>query len=438
MRGVISPKLFLALAALTILPILSHGQAGSLDASFGANGVLMTRPPLLNVGTGAGAIGSLVELKTGELVGLATATDDPNTFRNVLVRVTADGALDSTFGMSGYVYIPWTAPNSGVATKMAVQSMPDFSERILIAGGTACGGKTCTRVERYTASGDLDLSFGTNGVTILQADTSYSGAILILPDGKIVVGGGLNPLVRLNADGTPDTNFGPGGVSRTKPSVAVQTLELQNDGKIIAAGTISAGNTNNFGIARYDSAGRLDTSFGSSGKTSIDFAKLNDIAIDVAVDEFGRILVCGEATYAKTNPAAVGYDAVIVRLTPSGKLDGTFGSGGKTRLDIGGAQDEFTSIALQADGRIVVAGEGRYPGAKADVLTARYTADGQLDSTYSDDGWNLTDLSGNYDSGQSALLQYDTECGCVKLVVGALANGATNAPSYHAMLRYML
>ena len=365
----ISPKLSLVLAILFLLPGLSFGQAGTLDPSFGTNGVLLTRPPLSN--PSASSFGNMVELKTGELVGLATAIDEPNTFRNVLVRVTADGGLDTTFGMSGYVYIPWTSPNSGIASKMALQPMPDASERILIAGSTACGQKTCTRVEGYTASGDLDLSFGTNGVTILQADSSYSGAILILPDGKIVVGGGLNPLVRMNADGTPDTSFGPGGVSRTKPAVAIQTLELQNDGKIIAAGTISAGNTNNFGIARYDSAGRLDTGFGSSGKTSIDFAKLNDIAIDVVVDESGRILVCGEATYAKTNPAAVGYDAVIVRLTPGGRLDGTFGNGGKTRLDIGGAQDEFTTINLQTDGRIVVAGEGRYPGGNADVLTAR-------------------------------------------------------------------
>jgi len=206
-----APTLFL-IACVLSLPVISLAQAGSLDPTFATGGVLMTRPPLLNT-TRAGSLGEIVELSSGQLVALAASIDDPMTFRNVLLRMTANGAVDTSFGQSGYVYIPWTTPNSGIATELGIQVISG-GERLVVAGGSPCGTKSCIRFERYLLDGTLDTSFGTNGVTLVQANWSGIGDMVILADNKILIDGGSNPLVSLNTNDSPTTGVGPGGRGR--------------------------------------------------------------------------------------------------------------------------------------------------------------------------------------------------------------------------------
>jgi uncharacterized delta-60 repeat protein len=375
----------------------------------------------------------------GKIIILTGANDAANTFRNALVRFTADGQLDWSFGSGGFVYITWSAPRPGLAGRLAKQIV-NGEERFVIAGGDNCSSGPCLRAERYTTSGTRDTTFGTGGVTTINTGWNFINALAIQSDQKVLIGGGANPIVRLNANGTADTGFGKNGISATKSGIGINVLKVLSNGKILSAGYISAGTTNNFGIGRFNTNGTLDTTFGTSGKTSVDFAGKNDIAVDLTVDAAGKILVCGEAVFTNTVPAASGYDAALIRLNTNGTLDTTFGTGGKTSLNIGGAQDLFTSVSIRANGQIVLTGEGRLPGNKADVLTARYNTNGTLDTTFGFGGWNLTDIYGGYDTGRKGLIQIDGSCSCEKFVIGASAspNVASPTPQYVVGLRYIL
>jgi uncharacterized delta-60 repeat protein len=416
--------------------------AGSLDTCFGMSGGVITQPPLAT-DLSSIATRDMVIQGDGKILVLAGARDTNAqgvfTFSGALVRFMADGSIDAAFGTGGFLYLTWDAPK-GSPMKIAKQVV-NGEERYVIAGADNCSSGPCVRAERYTAAGARDNTFGTGGVTTINTGTwNMVNAVAIQGDQKILIGGLTNPIVRLNANGTADTGFGKKGISATKSGIGIYALKVLSNGKILAAGTIWAGTANKFSVGQFNSNGTLDTTFGTGGKTSVYFAGKNDFAIDLTVDAAGKILVCGEATLTDTVPAASGYDAALVRLSPNGTLDTTFGAGGKTTLDIGGAQDEFTTVSIQANGQIVLTGEGRLPGHKADVLIARYNTNGTLDTTFGFGGWNLTDIYGGYDSGRTGLIQIDPSCLCEKFVVAAVgsANVAWPTPQYIVGLRYML
>ena len=377
--------------AQSCIPIFT--APGSLDTCFGMGGEVITSPPLAT-NLWFTQTQDMVIQSDGKIVMLATANDAANTFRNALVRFTADGSIDASFGTGGFAYITWSAPVARIAGNLAIQVV-NGEQRFVVSGADDCPTGPCLRVERYTSSGTRDSTFGSGGTTIVK--TGWGGAALAIQSDQKVLAGGEDSMVRLNANGKADTSFGKNGIATTKSGISIKTLEVLSNGKILAAGYIANGSTNDFAIARFNTNGTLDTTFGTGGKTSVDFVGKNDLATDLTVDAAGRILVCGEAMFADTVPAASGYDAALIRLNANGQLDTTFGIGGKTSLDIGGAQDEFSSVSIQGDGKIVLTGEGRLPGITADVLTARYTENGTLDMTFDSDGWNLTDIYGSYD-----------------------------------------
>lgn len=250
------------------------------------------------------------------------------------------------------------------------------------------------------------------------------------------------PLIRLNANGTPDSSFGLNGIATFNDSrMLVTSMFVLPDGKILTGGSYIGGNSPDVYVARFTSNGRSDGSFGTQGKRIIDFAGMDDGARALAVDSSGRILAVGWANIAGPMSANAGWDAVIVRLTSKGVLDKTFGTNGKAApLNIGNGEDEFRKVAIQSNGKIVVTGLGSLPGNSSDILVARYNAIGTLDSTFHGDGWNLTDIYGSGDRGTRGLIQVDPGCSCSKLVVaGTAQTGAANlAPQYIAGLRYSL
>ncbi len=240
----------------------------------------------------------------------------------------------------------------------------------------------------YGPPGSLDTSFG-GGRVMLPAGVSddYANAVVVQPDGKIILGGrgaenaGDFALIRLERDGSVDTSFGNNGRVLTDfagTSDSINALVLQTDGKIVAVGSTVGANSTDFALARYMPDGSLDGSFGQGGKVTHSITDDTDIAYAALVTVDGFIVVGGSAN---TGNNATGVDFALARFAPSGQLDRNFGTQGVTLSAFrpGTAGDHIYALAFQPlDGeqRIVAA------GGEGDMVVARYRSNGTLDTDF--------------------------------------------------------
>ena len=240
------------------------------------------------------------------------------------------------------------------------------------------------------APGDLDPSFGNGGIVTTDFGTgAHAYALAILPNGKIIAAGGAGSqhfaLARYLPDGSLDPVFDGDGKVTTDLGAAAgdgaNGLAIQPNGRIVAAG-----GSGDFVLARYRRDGSLDQSFGADGKVTTDFGG-DELGQDVVVQPDGKIVVVGIST--EDGP---GGDWALARYNPDGSLDESFGTGGKVVTDLGVASNAY-ALALQGDGRIVVAGNSGPPAIfVGDVALARYEADGSLDRSFDGDGIVTLDL----------------------------------------------
>lgn len=258
------------------------------------------------------------------------------------------------------------------------------------------------------APGDLDPGFGGDG-TVTTEIGSYgraAWAVAIQPDGKVVVGGRAEyrfALARYTSDGSLDPTFDGDGMVTTQVggySESAYDIALQQDGKIVAVGsTAPGGYCCQFAVARFNPNGSPDTSFDGDGKVVTPFAGLTE-AFAVAIQPDGKIVVGGHAY----SPIGGGGFA-LARYNADGSLDTTFDGDGKVVTSFPGStsDDAISAIAIQPDGKIVVSGSG---GPGHDFLVARYTTTGNLDVGFDGDGTVATDFGG-YDRGEDLAIQPD-------------------------------
>src|SRR6266571_3983905 len=296
------------------------------------------------------------------------------------------GALDPSFGSGGIVVTDFNGSIDDAAFAVAVQ--PDG--KVLAAGYVFLSAATNYdfALARYLPDGSLDPSFGTNGkvATDFHGSTDVARAVALQPDGKIVVAGYAlrldGPafdfaLARYNADGSLDASFGVDGRVVTDFSAGggifanndgASSAALQSDGKIVVAGASTHELTfQDFAMARYNPDGSLDASFGNGGKAELSFFNNADIDFisGVALQPDGKIVVAGITTTATRDFALARYDA-------DGRLDLTFGVNGKVVTDVGNAHNNAFAVALQPDGRIVIAGQVQPNSSSSDFALARY------------------------------------------------------------------
>jgi uncharacterized delta-60 repeat protein len=284
----------------------------------------------------------------------------------------------------------------------------------------------------YAGSGDLDPTFGTGGkvTTDFAGNRDEGRAMAIQPDGKIVVAGFTDTatgrefaLARYNTNGSLDTSFGSGGKvttdfgSNQAPGLAVA---LQSDGKIVVAG-LTQTNDSNFALARYDTNGTLDTSFGSGGKVTTDFSGSEDQAFAVAIQSDGKIIAAGHSFSSSTSA-----DFALARYNTDGALDTSFGAGGKVTTDFSGSADNAHAVAIQLDGKIVVAGRVRNQTTSDDFGLARYNTNGSLDTSFGTGGKVTTDFTGvaGPDEAQALAIQLDGKIVAVGFASAASGNFA--------------
>jgi uncharacterized delta-60 repeat protein len=305
--------------------------------------------------------------------------------------------------------------------------------KVLIGGYTNVDGTDDFALVRYNADGSLDTTFGTGGVVITSIGLSHEqGTSLTLQsDGKIVLGGYAQTpnfedfaLVRYNADGSLDTSFGTDGKVTTAITASTEMLYsvmVQTDGKILAGGQSRSGNSD-FALTRYNEDGSLDISFGTNGIVTTAIGVASDIARSVALQGDGKIVLAGY--YVNSGET----DFALVRYNTDGSLDGAFGTGGRVTTDIGTNNDYGYSVTIQQDGKILLGGSSMI-GSSDDFALARYNIDGSLDTSFGSGGIVTTAVEAGNDWGRSILVQRDG-----KIVVGGVAsNGGSDD---FAIVRY--
>jgi uncharacterized delta-60 repeat protein len=257
-------------------------------------------------------------------------------------------------------------------------------------------------------SGALDPSFGSKGRVILHPSaSSYALAAVVQPDQKIVLAGyasdrtppGRLPTndflaLRLTRSGNLDRSFGSAGFVRTTIDLGggdsprsdlASAVALSPDGSIVLAGEAKDGYKSVLALARYTASGSPDRSFAGDGVQTIDANPGGQEGFaGVAVQSDGKIVAVGGA----------GSGFLVVRLRPDGTLDGTFGSGGIVKTNLGGSfPDTARAVAILADGKIVVTGAADFDfndSARQDVGVARYLPNGLLDPTFGSGGVVVT------------------------------------------------
>jgi uncharacterized delta-60 repeat protein len=253
-------------------------------------------------------------------------------------------------------------------------------------------------------SGTLDASFGVNGkvTTAFFKGQDAAKAIVIQSDGKIIAAGissktqnsnGQMALARYNTDGTLDNSFGTNGKVTTAFGLysEIHAMTLQADGKIIAVGESSDSSRTSFAMVRYNSTGALDTSFGTNGKVMTAFETVSS-ATAVTLQSDNKIVVAG-ATFISgfINPNGV---VALARYSMTGKLDTSFNATGKFITDINPLEkDVVSSVAVQADNKIVIAGisrpfetDGCTVPDPPDLFVIRCNATGSLDTSFASNG----------------------------------------------------
>ena len=335
-----------------------------------------------------------------------------------LIGYNADGSLDYTFGSNGIVKTEISALSNDQIKAIAIQA----DGKIVAAGTTGVSTLSNYAIVRYLADGSgLDPTFGVSGKVIIDfsGTQDFVSSIVIQSDGKIVVGGstvnGSNAdfsLIRLNLNGTLDNTFDSDGkVTTALGAYNISSgIGLQADGKIVLAGY----NAGNFGVVRYNTNGSLDNTFDTDGKVNITIGpSSNEGVFGLVIQPDGKILISGNTNFAGTT------DFAVIRLNTDGSLDTGFGSGGKFWIDINiNSEDYNPSIALYSSGKILLAGTIN----TGTIGLCRLNANGTIDTSFDEDGKITFEIGYGIDQVKTLALQTDGKI----LLAGNYSNGTND------------
>ena len=370
--------------------VVRYNTDGSLDSSFDTDGKVTTP-----IGS-AGDFGWAVAIQSDGKIVVAGYGHNGTDHDFAVVRYNTDGSLDSSFDTDGKVTTP-IGSGDDLGVSMAIQS----DGKIVVAGYSDNGSNYDFAVVRYNTDGSLDSSFDTDGkvTTPIGSGGDEGSAVAIQSDGKIVLAGysynGSNydfAVVRYDTDGSLDSSFDTDGKVTTpfgsNPSRG-RAVAIQSDGRIVVAGNADNGSNNDFAVVRYNTDGSLDSSFDTDGKLTTPIGSGDDVGRAVALQSDGKIVVAGLSSNGTDD------DFAVVRYNTDGSLDTSFDTDGKVTTPIGSGNDVGRAVALQSDGSIVVAGFG-WNGTDDDVAVVRYNADGSVATGCGVVNYRSIGTAGNY------------------------------------------
>jgi uncharacterized delta-60 repeat protein len=442
-------KLLFASVLTLVCSTAAHatvGQPGTLDAFWATGSPLGAGKVVTPVGNGADDAAAMIVQPDGKVLIAGTCAGAANS-DFCAVRYDALGVLDSSFGNGGKVITPVGSQND-IATAIALQ--PDGKVLLIGHCRTAVTYHAFCAV-RYNSNGTLDTAnFGSGTGKVITPvgpeppsgnQTDVATSVALQPDGKILVAGSCTNgttqfcVVRYNNSGSLDTNFGSSGTGKIFTSVGaaggafggdnVAATTIQPDGKILVGGYCANSITSiTFCAARYQPDGSLDPSFNGAGTVSPYLGTDSAFANALALQPDGKMLLAGYCSFPASN-----FDFCAVRLLSSGALDPTFGNSGSVTTSFGPFDDHATTIALQPDGKFLLAGDcnGASDNVNSFFCSARYNPNGTLDTNFGSAGKVLTDFDG-HDYATAMALQPD----------GRILLAGTCSPSTHdfCALRY--
>jgi uncharacterized delta-60 repeat protein len=341
--------------------LVRYNSDGRIDSTFGANG---------KVTTDFGKIydlGMSVAIQSDDKIVVAgmryNSSWDTTDF--AVARYNNDGSLDSSFGNGGKVTTNFFGGSDDRGNSVVIQS----DGKIVVAGSSIWG----LALARYNNNGSLDNSFGVNGKvkTVIGSNGDYGYSVALQSDGKIVMGGISHflsstewdiSLIRYTTDGNLDSTFGSNGIVTADVGGSVDyaySVIIQSDGKIVVAGSsyTCCPYASDFSLSRYNSSGVLDSTFDFDGKVITDFGNSWDMGYSAAIQPDGKIVVAGNSS----------ENFALARYNSNGSLDPTFDYDGKVTTDFANLSDYGYSVVIQGNGKIVVAGSSN-----GDFALARY------------------------------------------------------------------
>jgi len=364
--------------------LVRYNSDGSLDTSFNSNGKVTTA-----VGRGTCKAEGVTLQDDGKIVvvGYSFNAGDQSCF--TVLRYSADGILDTSFGDSGKVTT--TVAKNSSAESVAMQS----DGKIVVAGNSFIDrNNTDFAVVRYSANGTLDPRFNETGKATADFGARDGGrTVAVDRDGRIFVAGDTSTetkqecaLACFKANGSLDTSFNGTGKLTTNfggdGNADGQGVSVQTDGKIVVAGNATVAGVQQFALARYNADGTVDTSFGGTGRVLTAVGISGSNATGVALQKDGKIVVAGYAV----NNSGKGYDFACVRYNTDGSLDQGFGDHGRVTTSVGDGQ--ASSLVVQ-DGKIILTGSV-YDADNHEFAVVRYNANGNLDTSFNAAGSVLT------------------------------------------------
>jgi len=401
--------------------VVRYNTDGTLDTTFGGTGKVTT-----DFGSSSDYGYSVAIQENGKIV-VGGYAYDGFIFGFALARYNSDGTPDITFDTDGKVI---TSFGIGISA-LAIQE----DGKIVAVGSYFNGSSYDFAVARYNTDGSLDGTFdlggadGVNGIAVVDfgGSSEFANSIDIQEDEKIILGGysynGTSndfAIARFNTDGSLDLDFGSNGRVKTDFESSVNSddygysLVIQPDGKILIAGSSYISTNQNFTLIRYNADGTPDNSFGNAGKVVIDFADADDDGYSAALQGDGKIVIAGRSSTAYS-----GYDFAVVRIDTDGALDNSFGTEGKVTTDLGNSLDLLNALAIQQDGKIIAAGYSSGTS-HTNMSIARYNPDGTIDTSFNTDGRIINDL-GYLSSGNSIAVLPDD-----KIIVAGISNSGSS------------
>jgi len=412
-----------------------YTSSGTLDSTFGSGGLAA-----IDFSGKWGLLYSAVVQADDRVVLAGTTYSDPyapNTYDFALVRFTASGALDSSFGANGQVFTDFAGYND-IAYALALQA----DGKLVAVGVSTDASGPSVAVARYLTNGALDTSFDGDGrMTSSFGSSRFSvqAVAALSSNGRIAVGGHVNTgnsgrdfaVAALTAGGTLDSGFDGEGIAVTNlsgPGIDQgQAMLQQPDGKFVVVGS----NNDDFAVARYNPDGSLDPSFGSGGQVTTDVTGRFERAYGVALQTDGKIVVVGSSS---STGVWDNQDLAVLRYHADGTLDTAFGSAGAVIRDINGGMDVAYAVTVDANHKIVVVGYTAQSGADADILIARFNADGTSDTSFGTGGLVITDPANSTYGDYAYDVAIDADG---KIVVAGQATVVAYSQAGFAVLRYL-
>lgn len=372
----------------------SVAQSGDVDENWDADGSI-TVDFLGDLDSGEALSRNPVN---GRYVVAGSRRNGANDTRDfALVRFLSSGTLDTTFGTAGLATV-----NFATERDEAHAAVHDSTGRVTLAGFRQVSNAASRdfALARFTTGGVLDTTFGTAGLQTLNFNTDDDEAygLVIDTNGRYIAGGFREnggaatrdfALARFTTAGALDTTYGTGGRVVTDfvgDDDEIMALALDTLGRTVAAGFSEDGNaaSRRFALARYTTGGVLDTTFGTAGLVTTNISAGEDIIYGLVIDSLGKIVVAG-----------ISNDNVgVARYLTTGAIDTSFGVAGLASVDNGGTE-LGEAVGIQDNGKIVISGE-----TGNNIMVVRLTSLGAADTTFDGDGRVVFNPGGN-DDGKS-------------------------------------